>query len=249
MFKFFRSIRQNLLNENKTAKYLKYAAGEIVLVMIGILLALQANTWNQNRLTRIEEIEAISRILLDVESDVEALDRRKSSLEYKDAQLLRVISTIESGTIADSQSFLKDIIFGAQFGWYQSGANRSTYDDLIGAGKLGIIKNAEVRASVSNYYNTFQIQQDRVDSRETDFPNLSNQLVLRNPGNGFQLADGLTEEQTEGIARHALESLTMDHIRGEINFGRFTHTAASGLQDLAKELMEVLKDYQTEIQK
>jgi len=49
MIKFFRQIRQNLIMENKTSKYLKYAIGEIALVMIGILLALQVNNWNEQR--------------------------------------------------------------------------------------------------------------------------------------------------------------------------------------------------------
>ncbi|MCE7995212.1 MAG: hypothetical protein HEP71_24755 [Roseivirga sp.] len=49
MIKFFRKIRQNLLSEGKTGKYLKYAIGEIVLVVIGILIALQANNWNEQR--------------------------------------------------------------------------------------------------------------------------------------------------------------------------------------------------------
>jgi len=54
MIKFFRHIRQNLIMENKTSKYLKYAIGEIVLVVIGILIALQINNWNQKRLDNIE---------------------------------------------------------------------------------------------------------------------------------------------------------------------------------------------------
>ncbi|WP_298369177.1 DUF6090 family protein [uncultured Lutibacter sp.] len=49
MIKFFRKIRQNLLMENKTGKYFKYAVGEIILVVIGILIALQINNWNENR--------------------------------------------------------------------------------------------------------------------------------------------------------------------------------------------------------
>ena len=49
MIKFFRKIRQKLLAEGITGKYLKYAIGEIILVMIGILLALQVNTWNESR--------------------------------------------------------------------------------------------------------------------------------------------------------------------------------------------------------
>ena len=49
MIKFFRKIRQNLLIENKTGAYFKYAIGEIILVVIGILIALQINHWNENR--------------------------------------------------------------------------------------------------------------------------------------------------------------------------------------------------------
>jgi hypothetical protein len=55
MIKFFRKIRQNLLMENKTGRYLKYAIGEIILVMIGILLALQVNNWNQQRMAAQKE--------------------------------------------------------------------------------------------------------------------------------------------------------------------------------------------------
>ena len=54
MIKFFRKIRQNLLMENKTGKYFKYAIGEIILVVIGILIALQINNWNQERIIKKE---------------------------------------------------------------------------------------------------------------------------------------------------------------------------------------------------
>ena len=56
MIKIFKNIRQQLLSDGKTKKYLKYAIGEIVLVMIGILLALQVNNWNEDRKNSIEEL-------------------------------------------------------------------------------------------------------------------------------------------------------------------------------------------------
>jgi hypothetical protein len=65
MIKFFRKIRQNLLMENKTGKYFKYAIGEIVLVMIGILLALQVSNWNQERKDRISERKLLDNIHRD----------------------------------------------------------------------------------------------------------------------------------------------------------------------------------------
>ena len=69
MIKFFRKIRQNLLMENKTSKYFKYAIGEIVLVVIGILIALQINNWNEERKGLIKEKETLYKFFQDLKSD------------------------------------------------------------------------------------------------------------------------------------------------------------------------------------
>ena len=76
MIKFFRKIRQNLLSEGKTGKYFKYAIGEIVLVMIGILLALQVNNWNQR--LKNEELSKLyySDFISEVSSDISTLNSR-----------------------------------------------------------------------------------------------------------------------------------------------------------------------------
>jgi len=78
MIKFFRSIRKKLLAEGKTTNYLKYAIGEIVLVVIGILIALQINNWNQNRKIRHTELkllyelkEDLQETKIDLLSDIE----------------------------------------------------------------------------------------------------------------------------------------------------------------------------------
>jgi hypothetical protein len=68
MIKFFRKIRQNLLSEGKTGKYLKYAFGEIVLVVIGILIALQINNWNEKRKDSNKEDQLIDVLITDLQS-------------------------------------------------------------------------------------------------------------------------------------------------------------------------------------
>ena len=65
MIKFFRKIRYDLMEKNKTGKYLKYAIGEILLVMIGILLALQVSNWNSDRKDRINERKLLDNIHRD----------------------------------------------------------------------------------------------------------------------------------------------------------------------------------------
>jgi hypothetical protein len=62
MIKFFRKIRQQLLTENKTSKYLFYAIGEIVLVVIGILIALSINNWNNEQKNKQAEIKHLNQI-------------------------------------------------------------------------------------------------------------------------------------------------------------------------------------------
>jgi len=65
MIKFFRHIRQSLIQQNKMGKYFKYAIGEILLVVIGILLALQINNWNDLRKNRVYEREILTNKLTD----------------------------------------------------------------------------------------------------------------------------------------------------------------------------------------
>ena len=69
MIKFFRRIRQQLLTENKFSKYLLYAIGEIVLVVIGILIALQINNWNQYQKQLKTEKEILKELKIGLESD------------------------------------------------------------------------------------------------------------------------------------------------------------------------------------
>ena len=86
MIKFFRHIRKSLLLENKTGKYLKYAIGEIILVVIGILIALQVNTWNENR----KDANDVNLIKANLSSDFiqnrnvlkQRMDLLKNSLDH-----------------------------------------------------------------------------------------------------------------------------------------------------------------------
>ena len=69
MVKIFRNIRQKLAAENKVMAYLRYAVGEIILVVIGILIALQINNWNENRKENISENEFKKAVRNDLKND------------------------------------------------------------------------------------------------------------------------------------------------------------------------------------
>ena len=81
MIKFFRKIRYDLMEKNKTGKYLKYAIGEIVLVVIGILIALSINNWNENRKLDLNEKDVIENLIEDLQSDYNNFEENKNGLE------------------------------------------------------------------------------------------------------------------------------------------------------------------------
>ena len=76
MIKLFRKIRQNLIMENKTSKYFKYAIGEIILVVIGILIALQINNWNEIRKDNDKEQQILKQLTEEYKSNLLQLEQK-----------------------------------------------------------------------------------------------------------------------------------------------------------------------------
>ena len=92
MIKFFRRIRQQLLTENKFSKYLLYAIGEIVLVVIGILIALQINNWNELKKNNTTTKLIFEEILNDLEYDIRLADKQISYYYTIDSLCGRVLT-------------------------------------------------------------------------------------------------------------------------------------------------------------
>jgi len=96
MIKFFRKIRQNLLSEGKTGKYFKYAFGEIILVVIGILIALQINNWNEGRKIAANEAYILNEILNNLKEDAQQIEfilERRSTAQTSVENLIEILNT------------------------------------------------------------------------------------------------------------------------------------------------------------
>ena len=145
MIKFFRRIRQRLLSENKFSKYLIYAIGEIILVVIGILIALSINNWNENRKNSDEEIA----ILQSLDKNLILAKKQSESLvstekDSKDVLLLVLaIDTISS--IIDNNSISDKIFKDAFWNLENDIPVINTYTDLKNTNKLGLIKNQKIK--------------------------------------------------------------------------------------------------------
>ena len=75
MIRFFRNIRQKLAAQNKFAAYMRYAIGEILLVVIGILIALQVNSWNEQRKLHINELHYLANLKNDLKLNIAGIDK------------------------------------------------------------------------------------------------------------------------------------------------------------------------------
>jgi len=136
MIKFFRHIRKSLLMENKTSKYFKYALGEIILVVIGILIALQINNWNQQRQNQQKEQSILRQIHKDFRSNKIQLDSIKLNNQEAIDGCNRIIALMpfqkkkfEFDTIAKYSSKVFSIkTFNPSNGSVEALINSSTFD-------------------------------------------------------------------------------------------------------------------------
>lgn len=144
MIKFFRKIRFDLMEKNKTGKYLKYAIGEIVLVVIGILIALSINNWNENRKNSIQEKAILSSLLENLN-----LSKIQSELLISDEialkrSLIRILGIDSNDTKINSQIIPDSIFKSAVWDLNSDLPTFNAYNNLKSTNKLSLIKNQKI---------------------------------------------------------------------------------------------------------
>jgi hypothetical protein len=148
MLKYFRTIRKKLLEQQNVRKYLLYAIGEIMLVVIGILIALSINNWNEN----LKEYNLGLQYLKGIENDLKNdLVQLRNIL---DEQLIgiRIIHSIDNIFIEEYHEPEKYQYFFSQvdttkmshlfYRGYSFRPSNSTFNSLISDGKSGLIRNS-----------------------------------------------------------------------------------------------------------
>jgi len=165
MIGFFRKIRKQLADDNKPLKYLRYAVGEIILVVIGILIALQVNNWNDRVKERSVEIKILQEILsnlehdlVEIHSDIESMD----SVNKASKDINRFIKTDSM----PSETFYYDVAKLRVNPHFDP--NKSGYNLLISKG-VEIILNDSLRGSLSLLYESLYPYYYRYEEERTQF--------------------------------------------------------------------------------
>mgnify|MGYP000347896072 CR=1 FL=1 len=152
MIKFFRKIRQKLLSENKISRYVIYAIGEIVLVVIGILIALAINNNNEQNKRQNEIADYLSIIKNSISADVSLAKEIKT---YRDSS--RYYSYVSLDNIINKELGMRDLdqVFNTNHnpsGGKMLSSNVNGFNALITSGLIAKIKNPALRDSIFNYY-------------------------------------------------------------------------------------------------
>lgn len=148
MIKFFRKIRQQLLFNNKTGKYFTYAIGEIILVVIGILIALQINNWNEERTARRSEQKLLMSLSEDFKSNLASLEASMNEFPNLIEQYSLVLD--HAGNLNDglTDKMKADII---TTGFIRTVLVDGTLNSVLGSTTLELISNETLKRLLTSY--------------------------------------------------------------------------------------------------
>jgi len=152
VIKIFRRIRKTLISENKMGKYLKYAIGEIVLVVIGILIALSINTWNENNKSEKEANFQLSKLRDNLISDKAQLMAAISSDSLYIDNLVYCVNVLANEIEAPKEKFIDNLQYLSSIMSFDP--IRGTFDGLISSGKIELISNQNLLDALFSYYNS-----------------------------------------------------------------------------------------------
>jgi hypothetical protein len=151
MIKFFRHIRQQVIKENRVSRYVLYAIGEIVLVVIGILIALQLNEWKADRADRKMEQSHMENFHEDMRAQLEIID---AQIAHENQWILQADSALLyfSGELSLTQ--LEAIMYGHNsIGLRKTFVkSNAAFEELLNTGGLHLIRNPEMRKEMMLYH-------------------------------------------------------------------------------------------------
>ena len=155
MLFILRKIRKTFMEKNKLSSYLLYAIGEIVLVVVGILIAVQIDNWNDDRLQQIGEQKLLRNLRNDLQADWVQLDSmiQVSGRKIAAAKNIKKRADQDSvGSLYDFSNMMMALIFVDEFK-----PNQNTYNEMVNSGNLSKLKNEELKLRLMGLNRTYEI--------------------------------------------------------------------------------------------
>ena len=230
MIQFFRKIRFNLMEKNKTGKYLKYAIGEIVLVVLGILIALQINNWNELNKERASEKIILNEIRDNLKFDLKDFESNIANLQNKAISSKSILKILESNS--DYNDSIGYFFFYLKT--YPHFSNKSNGYNLLQSKGLDIIQNDSIRKSITDLYEDRYQYLKTYEKERIDYNNSLENKVSPYYGTRTLPNDKLPNEL---IIKGSVKTL--------LEFGFFRNIKNYDLLKKDFELHGIIKDIET----
>jgi len=174
MIPFFRKIRKKMADDNKPLKYARYAIGEIILVVIGILIALQINNWNEDKKERRIENKYINRLTNDLRVDMNYHNKRIEQAENDLRHLDMFISQMSE--FQKNTHEIVELFKHLHLNTDPFASANSTFSELLSTGDFKTFSNDTLKNLIIDYY---RINDDFINQME-EFNLVSTNLLVEN---------------------------------------------------------------------
>ena len=241
MIKFFRKIRQKLLSENKFSKYLLYAIGEIILVVIGILIALSIDNWNDTVQNKSKVSKYLSNIEAEIISDSLFLENSWFRNRNKKIECLEVAKQFVMGTYIpkDTSLFINNVGFGGINSRATFTGSSRTYNELVSTGNLSLISNDTIRDQIVKYYSNKVFLDEYVNNMRSDYATYVNALKVYNP----QYRDSINPLEIPRILRKMKTDEFHDLINQELTYAYSLERSLQASKKNAHKLQKVIRSF------
>jgi len=167
MIQFFRRIRHGLISEGHLSKYLAYAAGEILLVVIGILIALQINDANEQRLERKKELQYLESLKTDLAINIVELDKFIADRQGRLDSAHVIMGYFEGEPLTSLEDFAYHNVHVQD--WAKFYQNNNTFQELVNSGSLSILSNQAIKTQLMDLELLYKKMKSDEDHMRFDF--------------------------------------------------------------------------------
>jgi len=197
MIKFFRRLRQQFLSENKFSKYIIYAIGEIILVVIGILIALNINNNNEIKKQRAKELHYLNNIKSDLKMNIAHLDSYITSREIAINSANTIIKHYEGAPVKDLDAFSFHTV--NIYTWRKFFQINNTFQELTNSGNLALISNDSIKSVLLNMETLYKVMKDQEEHFRYDA-----ELLLYEPSYNMMDMNSIVQNYTYKVTNGSM---------------------------------------------
>lgn len=215
----------------------RYAAGEIAIIVVGVLIAITLDNCNDTRINRRHERGYLTRLAEDLTTDTATFAFVGRALQRKQASLALVDSVLNGGTaLGDTTAFLQAVISASNFAWNQPRVRTTTFQELHSTGNLRLLRDPNLRAAVVGYYASAERDYLRIEGRRTRYGPLTYELLPRQ--SEFALDSARARTRNGLLVQTIMRSDLPAAIIAERNLANFVNEINADLKRRSIELLE-----------